>query len=245
MAQRRRRRKNRRGGLLTLVALLGLAALGWYAWQHRELLRAPSAVPAANGRKPFAVSAQRVDPANEGRLLSVEGALRAVGSARDAQLGIAVDAPLLERRVEMFQWQETCGAAGCSQSATWSRQPIDASRFRAPRADRQNPPFPFIDRRFPAPELRLGAFRVDPALLDGIAAASPRTVHSAELPPNLAASLRDWNGGFYAGLDPAHPAVGDLRIRYFVLPSGVRRLQGVQRGERLLAPSLMPYPRSP
>ncbi len=238
MARRRRRRKSGRGGsLLTLVALLGLAALAWYAWRHRELLRSPPSPPAAVHGEPHEVSAQRVDPANEGRLLSVEAKLRGVGGARDDQLGIAAAVPLLQRRVEMFQWQETCTSAGCSQSTGWSRQPIDASRFRAPRADRVNPPFPFGDRRFLAPELRLGAFRVDPALLSKLEVATPLQVGSAQLPPNLAASMRDWNGGFYAGLDPEHPTVGDLRIHYFVPSPTPHRLLGVQRGERLLAPA--------
>ena len=60
-------------------------------------------------------------------------------------------------------------------------------------------------------------------------------VHAAELPPNLAASFADAGGSLYAGGDPAHPKVGELRISYRVVPLGPVVLTGVQREGRLAA----------
>ena len=55
---------------------------------------------------------------------------------------------------------------------------------------------------------------------------------ASELPPNLAASFRDSDGMLYAG-DPAHRAIGDIRVIYRVIPAGTVEITGTQRGDRI------------
>ncbi|MEO5558354.1 MAG: TMEM43 family protein, partial [Dokdonella sp.] len=58
-------------------------------------------------------------------------------------------------------------------------------------------------------------------------------VHVAQLPPNLAATFRDHDGVLYAGADPDHGAVGDLRVSYRVVAAGPVHLNAIQEGDHL------------
>ena len=224
-------RRRGSGVAAPLAAAVVLGAGGWFAWQHRAELPRLADVAPSPSRAP---SGGRADPAADGRRLTLNGKLRVTKPARDAQLGIGADAVALLRRVEMLQWQESCAGKRCTYALAWSEKPIDARAFREPQ-DHQNPArLPFASERFLAGEVRLGAYAVDPALAAEGAEAVAWPVRSAQLPPNLAATLREHDGALYAG-DPAHPAAGDLRVSYRIVAAGERRLSGVLSGDRLKA----------
>jgi hypothetical protein len=187
------------------------------------------------GNAPRLVSAERIDPANEGRMLRLHGKLRYLQPPRDPQLGIDAEAVLLLRRVEMYQWTEHCSASACTYATGWSTQPIDSSRFRTP-AGHENPPFPFGSTRFSAAGIQLGVFAVDAELIATQVEALDYPVRDHALPANLAASFREIGGVLYAGADPERPRVGALRVSYRIVPAGEVSLVGVQRGARLIAP---------
>lgn len=223
MARRRRRKSGR-----WLVAALVLVAAGLLAWQQRARI---AALLPAGGKAPVNVSAQRIEPANDGREIRVAGRLEATGPARDAEFGISASAALLVRTVEMYQWRERCGAGGCSYDQAWSAQPIDAKAFRQPQGH-DNPAPRLKSATFAADGLHLGAFRITPALL----AARPTLelpVHVADLPPNLAATFADSDGRLFAGGDPAQPQVGEVRVSYRVVPIGEIEVTGIQRGDAI------------
>lgn len=234
MARRRKQGRGRR----TLIVALALALIGVAVWQY--LQRHPGSWPAWKlattphaGDAP-AVAADAPDPANEGRRVRVAGVLRASAPARDRELGISVDAPVLLRTVQMRQWLERCDAQQCHYALGWADQPVDSSRFRDPAGHANAAAWPLRSARFVAGELRLGAFVVDPALLPRDAPGTPWPVTLAQLPPNLVASFRSEGGELLTG-DPARPAVGDLRVRFAVVAGGPLALSGVQRGGRLVA----------
>ena len=235
---------NRTNPAVVVVILLALAAIGAYLWLHKR--QAPVETPAATATKapPPAdaprVSAERIDPANEGRVVTIDGTLSVKKPARDTQLGISADAVMLLRFAEMLQWQEACAGEACTYQQVWSPLVIDSKKFRDP-ANHKNPQrLPITSGRFSASEIQLGAFAVDAAALGNSRLESalqtkpvPYPVKDAELPSNLAVSFREVNGALYAG-DPDHRAVGDLRISYRVIPAGSVELTGAQRGERLI-----------
>lgn len=234
MARRRKHRSLSRI-LLSLAALIVLGAGVWHSTGENSL---PS-----TWRQWFAhapphgdvvdVSAARVDPANEGRHIRIHGQLHALEPVRDSELGVQANALVLLRTVQMRQWQEECDAKGCRHALGWSERPIDSSRFRV-REGHLNPArFPFASRRFAADQLRLGAFRVDADAAADATTAVPFAITAGQLPPNLAASLRI-EDGVLTSADPAHPAVGDLRVSYAIIAVGPRTLTGAQRGDRLV-----------
>lgn len=217
--------------LAATLAVLALVAAGLAWWSQGD--------DAAIGRhppskQPRVVTDDRIDPANEGRLVQVEGRLGVDGVAIDTDLGISSDAALVLREVEMYQWHERCLADACTQHAEWSSDPVDSSRFAEPTGHANPTSFPLAAASFAAPLPRVGAFLVDPDLLATLPSV-PRPVSAAELAPNLAASFRDVDGALFSGDDPAKPVVGDLRVRYHIVATGTVTLTGVQRGERLVA----------
>lgn len=236
MARRRRSGRARR----LLIVALALVVIAIALWQYLQrqgatwLRPVVSTAPGVADGTPRVVSAARVDPANEGRRIRIEGRVEAAGPARDTELGVEAAAPVLLRKVEMRQWQETCSAGRCDYVLAWSAQPIDSSRFRVPQGHANTLPWPLRSARFVAEPLRLGAFALDPALLPRSGPTRSWPVTLAQLPPNLAASFRSEGGALYTG-DPAHAAVGDLRVSYAVPAEAALTVVGTQRASRLVA----------
>ena len=214
------------GRIAALVALLVLAALGWWAWQQRAQWRT-GAQPAQSGR---------VEPsAAQGMPQQLSGKLQVIKPPRDKELGIVVsDAVILLRNVEMYQWHEQCAGDTCRYALAWSDKRVDTRKFREP-AGHENPAAPFTDARFVAQDVRLGDTGIDPGLIAAQEQSLEYPVKAAALPPNLAASFSVIDGALYAGGDPAHPQAGLLRIRYRIVPAGEVTVSGVRRGNRLEA----------
>ncbi|HEY0232968.1 MAG TPA: TMEM43 family protein [Dokdonella sp.] len=240
----KRARKASSSPIIGVVLLIVVAALLWFAWQqrasiHRWLPGSPLATTPADATKPpLSVSADRIDAANEGRTLSVDGRLRVTKPARDTQLGVSADAIALLRKVEMLQWQERCSASSCDYALAWSEQPVDSGTFRERKGHENSTRFPFAGARFVADDVRLGAFKLDAALAAKAAEASVPAawpVHASQLPPNLAATFRERDGVLYAGAGPDKAIAGDLRVSYLIVAAGEQRLSGVQHGDRLHA----------
>src|SRR5690349_14176667 len=235
---------NRPNVAVVVLILVALAAIGAYVWLHKRHPPAESP-PATEAKTPPHVdaphvSAEKIDPANEGRVVTLGGALSVKKPPRDTQLGIGTDAVMLLRYAEMLQWQEKCDAAKCAYQEVWSPQLIDSRKFREPQGHKNPERLPITSGRFSAGEVRLGAFVIDAAALGNYRLDSalqtkpvPYPVKNAELPSNLAISFREVNGALYAG-DPEHRAVGDLRISYRIIPAGNVELIGTQHGERLI-----------
>jgi len=215
-------------GLAIIVALVGGA---WYV-RHRQAV-APVASGSHAASDAIEISADRVDPANEGRLVVVSGTVRANKPAQDPQLGIRSDSAILWRIVEMLQWTEQCDAGHCSYALDWSGQPVDSSTFHDKEGHANPVRLPFSSERFPGEGVHLGAFAIDPAFAADPADAIPYAVRAAQLPPNLAATFREKDGALYATVDAGHPTAGDLRVVYRVLAPGPGSWRGIQSGERL------------
>jgi len=219
MARRKRKSKSR---LLLLVAVLALA--GAALWVKRDaakqwLANTQPGRTEANG-------------ANETATQKITGELTASGPVRDGQLGVSANAAVLLRHVEMYQWQEHCDGA-CRYEQAWSA-PVDSRNFRESKGH-ENPQAPFKDSVFFAPGLQLAGYAVDPDLLVAQVRASTFAVHDADLPPNLAATFAERDGVLYAGGNPTHPAIGEVRVSYRSIATGPTSLNGVLRGGKLVS----------
>ncbi|WP_347262419.1 TMEM43 family protein, partial [Rudaea sp.] len=188
MARKRKQKVSpRRIAAFVALILLGFGAI--WAWQHRVRVR--SALATVGTELPLPV--RKTDPANPGADVAIAtklaGRLSVLHPPRDPQLGIAADAAILLRVVEMYQWHERCELAGgaCSYAASWSPQQVDSGKFREPKGH-ENPPLPFADARFAAGEIRLGDLVVDPKLLEA-QATQAYPVDAGALAPNMAATF--------------------------------------------------------
>jgi len=234
--------------VVVVLILAVVAAIGAYAWLHRHATPATTEVKGSPPAGAPRVTADKIDPANEGHVVTIEGPLTVIRPARDTQLGISADAVMLLRFAEMLQWQEKCDGGKCTYLEVWSPDVIDSRRYREAAGHANPERLPIASARFSAGELHLGAFAVDAATLanyrlDSALQAKPVAfpVTTKSLPSNIAISFREVDGALYAG-DPKHPAVGDLRVSYRIIQPASVELTGVQRGQRLLVQKSKPKP---
>ena len=168
------------------------------------------------------VSATSVDPQADGKLVHVSGMMQPTTPARDPVFGVTGDGLLrLSRVVEMYQWKEETSSqsqqsvGGSKTTKTtytyqrvWSAQPIVSTQFKVSDGH-QNPPMQLRSATFDGAEVKLGAYRVDPSLLNKVATFTPLQVQSAPPAGYQAAGTR-----FYQGKDPNQPAIGDVRVTF-------------------------------
>lgn len=178
------------------------------------------------------VAAGSVDPANDGKLVHVSGAITPQGAPSDAQFAIAAQGAVsLERTVEMLQWKEVSrevertGSDGKTVKSTvydyqkiWSASPIDSSNFKSADAP-QNPAMPMRSENYVVPEAKLGAFTVAGSDIAGLATETSvpldqQGLKQASTVMGGAKGLWLVNGQYLSANDPDTPQIGDVRIGF-------------------------------
>lgn len=231
------------GALMGMVFGLLLIPGGiWLlAWNEGRAVQTARSL-AEGGRVVLAAAPERVDPANEGRLIHLSGPLEGLAPLSDGAFGLRVDgATRLRRTVEMYQWKEESHSetrtrlGGGQETVTtytyrraWSDQPIDSGHFRQP-GGHANPPMPYRGQVLVAEGARIGAFRLDRALLEQLGRFQP--VPPEAVPPRGGAVPVE--GGLFIGPDPAAPRIGDLRITWAVARTAEASVIGRQAGSGL------------
>lgn len=220
---------SRLGGSL-IAALIGLilvpAAVVLLYWNEG---RAVEAINALNrgAASVVEVNAAVIDAGSNGRLVHLSGMLQPAAAARDPDFGVSGDTAVrLARTVTMYQWEEqkstqsqqSLGGSKTTETTynyrkVWSEQPINSGGFKA-QGGHQNPPMPVHSATFDGSGVRLGAWQIDPPVLNKLTGFSPLSVHSA--PPSGYQASGD---GFYRGQDPGQPAIGDLRVSFTEVPA--------------------------
>ncbi len=201
--------------------------------QTRSLEEGASAV--------ISVGIDRVDPANEGKLVHLSGLVTAPGELADPEFGLSVKALGLRRTVEMYQWREKKESkerkkiGGGTETVTeyryvkdWDNDVIDSSRFRDPSGHDNPGSMPISSTRSVASVARLGEYSLDgdivSQLTDWSGYAAPADAQTS------VPGFRPSNGGFYLGANPSSPDIGDVRVRFSYVPEGQYSFVGAQRG---------------
>lgn len=158
--------------------------------------------------------------AAQGQMQPVSGELAASESIRDTVFGPAARALGLRRTVEMWQWQEVRDTEGeRSYRPIWAERPIDSRDF-AGDGSHVNPDMPFASAQWWSSTALLGGLPVAPDLLAGLDGWQPLPADESLLPENLAVVFRADDGLLISGNDPLAPEIGDLRVRWQLLPAG-------------------------
>ena len=197
------------------------------------------------------VSADRVDPAHEGDLVHISGRAQTDETLTDDTFGVAAPALRLERRVEMYQWQEekhtetkkktgggTRTTTTYSYDKEWSERPIDSSRFHSSGGHENPQSMPWHSADWTADRVTVGAFRLSPGLVSDIDRWQALPVTGTDnLPPELRGRVRLESDGYYAGGgSPSSPEIGDVRISFRVVEPTEVSIVSRQVGE-----SFRPY----
>jgi hypothetical protein len=195
------------GGVLLL---LGLLLLGFT--EHSDRLRAMG--EDALGGFVLTGSAATPGPAADGKLVLAVGEPVVNAPVRDVQFGVATDAPVLLRKVEMFQWNETRFGGVRNYDQNWYDHPIDSSAFGDPSGHANPGAFPINAARFDSTDVTVGGFKLAPELVHMIDGPEPLEPDLSHLPPNMAATFQAHAGTLVTSANVAHPQVGDLRISW-------------------------------
>ena len=182
----------------------------------------------------LSVASDRVDSGSEGKLVHVAGRADTQATLSDHELGVKARAIALIRDVEMYQWKESSRSetkkrfGGGEETVTtysyakeWARRAINSGNFKKPEGHANPTRMAYESRTSIADDVRLGAFHLPDFLIRKISNETPLTLGPDIKPPQNMQGKRQTDG-FYLGVDPDAPQVGDLRIRYrVVLPADI------------------------
>jgi len=206
----------------------------------------------------ISVSADKVDPANESKLVHLSALAQTTDLVSDPEFGVEQKAIKLVRTSEMYQWVETQKTetqkklGGSEEKKTvyryekqWASKVNDSGEFKIP-AGHSNPPIKYPERTDTAKNVTVGAFSLPPAMLNDLAQSTPLTLDASALAkasPEVQRIGTLHDGSFYlrpdassASFDATAPEVGDLRVRFSVVPAAVVSLVAQQQGN-----SFAPY----
>ncbi|WP_312821475.1 TMEM43 family protein [Brevundimonas sp.] len=237
-----------KGVLFGFVAVLGaIVLLFWNEGRSIQSIRTNNEGAAAV----LSVNPDRVDAANNGKLVHLSAAGSAEGQRRDDVTGVAADGLILSRSVEYFQWVESSQSetrtklGGGQETVTtytyateWTGTPQDSAGFNNPTGH-QNPPATLKDGVFAAEQATVGGFRISAPVLNQLSAQTP-LLPSAEQAQTVSSALGRpvavQENALYVGQNASAPQVGDMRITYRYLPQNtVLSLVGAQTGNEITA----------
>ncbi|HSP33929.1 MAG TPA: TMEM43 family protein [Thermoanaerobaculia bacterium] len=174
------------------------------------------------------VAADRVDPANNQKLVHVSGRATTSETLTDPEFLVSANAIKLRRRVEMYQWEEkkesktrkklgggTETATTYSYAQTWSEKPIDSSSFKEADAHRNPSSMPYESHTINADHVTLGAFTLTPSLVDQMREYDPVALNEQ----NQTKGMKLSNNTLYSA-DPQSPQIGDVRIAFSAINPG-------------------------
>ncbi len=141
-----------------------------------------------------------------------QGQIESATSVADPTFGIHARVLGLERGVEMLQWRKVDFPLPPHYEQAWTAERVDASGFDA--AHRNPGELPFNGERWWTTDPKLDGQPVSPDVLAALDAWTALKPDLAQLPTNLAVSFQPDGDWLSTSQDPAHPQVGDVRVRW-------------------------------
>ena len=220
-------------GVLIGFVLIGVSVVALFWGEGRAVHRAQAL---AEGKaNVVAVDANKVDPANEGKLVYVSAPATTEKGLDDEDFGLQAPTALrLVRKTEMYQWKQSTRTethknfGGSEERVTtytyekeWSASHIESSAFK--ESGHANPAkIPVAGETWNAPDAKLGAFELSGVVLDQLSAeqqVTPKSLDDAKTSELGSKKGVIAQGMIYFG-KPDSPVVGDVRVSHAQLPAG-------------------------
>lgn len=240
--------KNALIGILIGIVLI-LAAIYFLFWNEGRAIQTYRSLVEGAGLV-ISVDSAKIDAANEGKLVHIEGPVKVAGTATDTTFGISADGALaVIRQVEMYQWVEKSESKseknlGGSETTTttysyskeWRSGAVDSSDFR--QSGHDNPPFAVQDAKAVVDEVSVGAFTLDGARVANLGDEKQIVLNDADISRIGAAiatskPVKLNQGDVYIGYSVTSPQIGDMRVRFERVDLAQASFVGAQRGETL------------
>lgn len=226
-----------------IVIPLSIALLWWNEGR---------AVTTANSLKEGAaavasVAADKIDAANDKKLVHVTGDAKAAVPVADPDFGISVSALRLVRSEEIYQWvenkkSETKQKVGGGEETTttytytkkWTDKPVNSAEFKQQGNHVNEGSLIAGDANISADKVTLGAFLVPVDLVKRMGSPEKHPVTEADLaklPADLKPGAHVQAGVFYFGVKPDAPQIGDVRVSFEIVKPGAFSILAAQVGE--------------
>ncbi len=222
--------------------LIFIAAFPLEIWNEGRAVKQRQALEEGAGEV-LSVPTNPISPANTGKLIHVTGKATAVQPPVDTDIGISAPGLALYRKAEMLQWREIKETheekqlGGGSKTVTtwryeidWSEKFYDTAQFHDPHGHENPTRLPFLSAHFRAQKVVLGDYVLGPEITDEIRHQEPLAPRVGQLQPNLAASFQVYDDALVTSKVLGQPKIGDVRIRYFVIPEQTISIVGAQAG---------------
>ncbi|MDB5526229.1 MAG: hypothetical protein JWM58_3992 [Rhizobium sp.] len=240
--------KNALVGILIGIVLI-IAAIYFLFWNEGRAIQTYRSLVEGAGLV-VSVDSARADPAHDGKLVHIEGPVKAQGTVADQQFGIEANGALaIKRDVEMYQWVEKSESKteknlGGSETTTttysyakeWGTRPVDSSDFKQPGHD--NPPFAINDSETTIEKATVGAFTLEGsrvAYLGDEAQIRLSDADASRIAGTIATNqpVKLNQGDLYIGQSSTSPQIGDMKIRFERVDLSEASFVGAQKGDTL------------
>ncbi len=211
------------GGIIFGV-LLFLGAFVLLFWNEGRAVQTYKTLQEGAGSV-VSVSADQVQPQNDGALVHVSGKAFTEDELTDPLLDVKVKAIRLIRRVEMLQWREnkksktrnklgggTETVTTYTYDKTWTGMLINSSNFKHPEGHENPTIMPVDSAQWQAANVNLGAFALNPQQISSVRSTTSFPLTYDNFPnDDLATRASLENGIIYIG-SRKHRKIGDARI---------------------------------
>lgn len=212
-----------KGVIFGILLILGSVYLLWT--NEGRAVHVAKALEEGSGSV-ISVAANKVDPANEAKLVHVSTLATTKDTVADEEFDVKANALKLIREVEVFQWKEKTNSTsekklgGGTDTKTeytyvkeWASSPVSSDNFKIREGHINKVPYPFEDKTKLADNVSFGAFTLNEDLLGRICTSEKlpvKTIDTTKLKNALLSA-----GSIYLGSKNLNnPEVGDVRISY-------------------------------
>ena len=185
--------------------------------------------------KTVEVPSDKVDSANDKKLVLVSGKAKTDATLADSVFGVSVPAMRLARKVEMWQYSEKSKTSGKRKNKTttysyppdWSDKHIDSAQFKGKKsADYRNPgSMPYKGESWSATSAKLGAFDLTKGQISSFSATKTLSPGGGSAKPSASATPT-------ASAAPADPLTCPICKKKLKSAAGVKdHLKAKHKGE--------------
>lgn len=214
------------GGLLLLI--VGICLLWWNEGNNVKNLK----TTAEMDKVCVDVKSDKVDSKNDGKCVATSGKLINEQELTDDTFNVTVKTPIMERVVEVYQWDEDSdtdddGKTTYHYKKVWDEDLIDSSEFHKDGHD--NPQQKKYDNKeFTSTDVKVGAFNLSDGQVKQLSTKGKFTDFNEETATNL--ELKISNNYLTTSEDLNNPQIGDIRISFVYNDSTEVSVLAVQKG---------------
>lgn len=172
------------------------------------------------------ISAEKVDPINEGKLVHVSGMAMTKDTVSDEEFNVRLNALKLNRDVQIYQWVEKSESksvdkiGGGTETTTeytytkeWVSEPVESANFKIVEGHTNLVPYSIDDKTKTAQDITIGAFHLSDELVNMITSSEKLSIKTIDTSVYKNATLS--SGDIYIGNSSvASPEIGDLTISF-------------------------------